>query len=209
VLVYRVRVSLTGSSYLNCAKDPLANDDSPTAKTFGNSTRESRASDLKWHSAAETKLRLRQNNKLNHSAGSIHWSEDQCRDFTLSLNGGARAVFSGRPIRIVIQGADSSTPFHVRLRLRAHSDSKWKDSVWAQLSDAVDQNGSAIYRHGEGIVGEPRKSCSNCGLGWQDGAYSPVSDTRGRRTGRSDQLMCRARTMISGTCGKSHGYYRR
>jgi hypothetical protein len=80
--------------------------------------------------AAETKLRLSQNRKLNHSAGS-RWSEDQC----------------GLVHTVPPQSA-----------ARANSDSKWNDSVWAQLSDAVDQNGSATYRIGtEGIVGEPRK----------------------------------------------------
>src|SRR5438477_7142168 len=32
--------------------------------------------------------------------------------------------------------APSSTPFHVRLRLRAANDSKYNDSVWVQFSDA-------------------------------------------------------------------------
>jgi len=71
--------------------------------------------------------------------------------------------------------ADASTPFHVWLRLRAGSNSKWNDSVWVQFSDAVDQNGSPIYGIGStsGLLVN-LEPCSNCGTGnwgWMDGAY--------------------------------------
>jgi endonuclease/exonuclease/phosphatase family metal-dependent hydrolase len=71
--------------------------------------------------------------------------------------------------------ADAGTPYHVWLRLRAGSNSKWNDSVWVQFSDALDPNGSGIYQIGSGsgllVNLEP---CNNCGVGnwgWQDGAY--------------------------------------
>ena len=71
--------------------------------------------------------------------------------------------------------ATSGTPYHVWLRLRAGSNSKWNDSVWVQFSDAVDQNGSAIDRIGtsSGLLVN-LEPCSNCGVGnwgWQDTAY--------------------------------------
>jgi len=71
--------------------------------------------------------------------------------------------------------ASSSTPYHVWLRMRAGGNSKWNDSVWVQFSDAVDQNGSAIYRIGtSSALSVNLEACSNCGVGnwgWQDGAY--------------------------------------
>ena len=71
--------------------------------------------------------------------------------------------------------ADAGTPYHVWLRLRAGSNSKWNDSVWVQFSDAVDQNGSPVYRIGTtSALLVNLEPCNNCGLGnwgWQDGAY--------------------------------------
>jgi endonuclease/exonuclease/phosphatase family metal-dependent hydrolase len=71
--------------------------------------------------------------------------------------------------------ADASTPYHVWLRLRAGGNSKWNDSVWVQFSDAVDPNGSAIYRIGTTsallVNLEPCSNCGEGGWGWQDGAY--------------------------------------
>src|SRR5215831_4332523 len=71
--------------------------------------------------------------------------------------------------------ADASTPFHVWLRLRAGSNSKWNDSIWVQFSDAVDQNGSAVYQIGTGsallVNLEPCTDCGDGNWGWQDGAY--------------------------------------
>jgi hypothetical protein len=71
--------------------------------------------------------------------------------------------------------AASGTPYHVWLRLRAGSNSKWNDSVWVQFSDAVDQNGSPVYRIGtsSGLLVN-LEPCNNCGVGnwgWQDSAY--------------------------------------
>jgi endonuclease/exonuclease/phosphatase family metal-dependent hydrolase len=71
--------------------------------------------------------------------------------------------------------ADSGTPYHVWLRLRAGSNSKWNDSVWVQFSDAVDQNGSPVYRIGttSGLLVN-LEPCNNCGTGdwgWQDTGY--------------------------------------
>jgi endonuclease/exonuclease/phosphatase family metal-dependent hydrolase len=71
--------------------------------------------------------------------------------------------------------ADGSTPYHVWLRMRAGSNSKWNDSVWVQFSDAVDQNGSPIYQIGSTsallVNLEPCNSCGVGDWGWQDGAY--------------------------------------
>lgn len=71
--------------------------------------------------------------------------------------------------------AASGTPYHAWLRLRAGSNSKWNDSAWVQFSDAVDQNGSAVYRIGtsSGLLVnlEPCNSCGVGNWGWQDSAY--------------------------------------
>src|SRR5262245_52435833 len=44
--------------------------------------------------------------------------------------------------------AAASTRYHVWLRLKASGNSKFNDSVFVQFSDAVDGNGSPIYRIG-------------------------------------------------------------
>ncbi|MBS1817922.1 MAG: carbohydrate-binding protein [Acidobacteria bacterium] len=71
--------------------------------------------------------------------------------------------------------APSFTTYHVWLRMRAGSNSKWNDSVWVQFNDAADPNGSAAYRIGTTdallVNLEP---CSNCGVsnwGWADKGY--------------------------------------
>src|SRR5262245_58529784 len=46
--------------------------------------------------------------------------------------------------------APADTPFHVWLRMRASSNSKYNDSVWVQFSDSNDQGGSSVYRIGSG-----------------------------------------------------------
>ena len=71
--------------------------------------------------------------------------------------------------------APDNTPYHVWLRLRAGSNSKYSDSVYAQFSDSVDANGSALYRIGttSGLAVN-LQSCNGCALagwGWMDGAY--------------------------------------
>jgi endonuclease/exonuclease/phosphatase family metal-dependent hydrolase len=71
--------------------------------------------------------------------------------------------------------APSYTTYHVWLRLRAGSDSKWNDSVWVQFSDAADTNGSAAYRIGTSsallVNLEPCNNCGVSGWGWADKAY--------------------------------------
>jgi endonuclease/exonuclease/phosphatase family metal-dependent hydrolase len=71
--------------------------------------------------------------------------------------------------------APANTSYHVWLRLRANGNSKYSDSVYAQFSDSVDGNGSAIYRIGtSGGLGVNLQSCNGCALanwGWMDGAY--------------------------------------
>ena len=71
--------------------------------------------------------------------------------------------------------APSYTPYHVWVRLRATSDSKYNDSVWVQFSDALDLNQSAVHQ-----IGSTRglalnlENCSGCGVsgwGWQDKSY--------------------------------------
>jgi endonuclease/exonuclease/phosphatase family metal-dependent hydrolase len=70
--------------------------------------------------------------------------------------------------------APASTTYHVWLRMRATGDSKWNDSVWVQLSDASDTNGSAAYRIGTSsallVNLEPCTGCGVAGWGWQDRA---------------------------------------
>lgn len=71
--------------------------------------------------------------------------------------------------------APSYTPYHVWVRLRATSDSKYNDSVWVQFSDALDLNQGAIYPIGttSGLLLN-LENCSGCGVsawGWQDHAY--------------------------------------
>ncbi|MGE0448694.1 MAG: carbohydrate-binding protein [Vicinamibacterales bacterium] len=71
--------------------------------------------------------------------------------------------------------APSFTTYHVWLRMRAGSESKWNDSVWVQFSDSSDTNGSAAYRIGttSGLLVnlEPCANCGVSGWGWQDSAY--------------------------------------
>lgn len=70
---------------------------------------------------------------------------------------------------------EANTPYHLWLRLRATADAKFNDSVWVQFNDAIDANGSALFRIGttdallvnlEGCGG-----CDDAGWGWQDGAW--------------------------------------
>ena len=71
--------------------------------------------------------------------------------------------------------APSYAPYHVWVRLRASSNSKYNDSVWVQFSDALDLNQNAVYPIGS-TSGLPLnlENCSRCGVlgwGWQDKAY--------------------------------------
>ena len=72
--------------------------------------------------------------------------------------------------------APAGTPYHLWLRLRATSNSKYNDSVFVQFSDAVDsQNGALLYPMGatSGLTVN-LQSCNGCALsawGWIDGAY--------------------------------------
>src|SRR5262249_1191341 len=71
--------------------------------------------------------------------------------------------------------APAGTAYHIWLRLRASANSKWNDSVYVQFDDAVDLNGSAIYRIGTtGGLTVNLENCNACGVagwGWQDKAY--------------------------------------
>jgi endonuclease/exonuclease/phosphatase family metal-dependent hydrolase len=71
--------------------------------------------------------------------------------------------------------APAGTSYHVWLRLRATSNSKYNDSVWVQYSDAVVPGGAAVYRIGTTTaLNVNLERCSGCGVsgwGWQDGAY--------------------------------------
>lgn len=71
--------------------------------------------------------------------------------------------------------APSYVKYHVWLRLRAGSDSKYNDSVWVQFSDALDSNGSSIYTSGTtsglAINLENCSGCGDSGWGWQDKSY--------------------------------------
>ena len=72
--------------------------------------------------------------------------------------------------------APAATSYHVWLRMRAGANSKYNDSVYVQLSDAVDGNGAALYtmgtRNGLTInLATNSGGGSLGGWGWQDGAY--------------------------------------
>ena len=71
--------------------------------------------------------------------------------------------------------APANTPFHIWLRLRAAGQSKYNDSVFAQFSDAITAQGSAVYRIGTAnALFVNLQSCNGCplsGWGWIDGAY--------------------------------------
>ena len=69
----------------------------------------------------------------------------------------------------------SYTPYHVWVRLRASSNSKYNDSVWVQFSDALDLNQGVVYPIGSTRgLGLNLENCSGCGVsgwGWQDKSY--------------------------------------
>lgn len=72
--------------------------------------------------------------------------------------------------------APSATTYHLWLRLRATSNSKYNDSVFVQASDAVDSNGAALYALGTttGLtvnLATDATGKSLSGWGWQDRAY--------------------------------------
>ena len=71
--------------------------------------------------------------------------------------------------------AQANTTYHVWLRLRGTNDSKYNESVWVQFNDAVNSNGSPVYRSGstEALLVN-LENCSGCGVsgwGWQDKGY--------------------------------------
>jgi hypothetical protein len=71
--------------------------------------------------------------------------------------------------------AAANTPYRIWLRLRAGGNSKYNDSVFVQLSDAIDAQGSGIYGIGTtSALTENLQSCDGCtlsGWGWVGGAY--------------------------------------
>jgi hypothetical protein len=86
--------------------------------------------------------------------------------------------------------APANTSFHVWTRMRATSNSKFNDSVYAQFSDALDNNGAAAF--GVGTTGglainlaTDATGTSLSSWGWQDGAYwlSQVATVKFSSTG--------------------------
>src|SRR4051794_23357307 len=71
--------------------------------------------------------------------------------------------------------AASNTPYHVWVRMRASSDSKSSDSLFAQFSDAVSSTGAALYSIGSTNALTLNLQTSNGsklhGWGWADGAF--------------------------------------
>src|ERR1043165_5747192 len=71
--------------------------------------------------------------------------------------------------------APANTPFRIWFRLRAQSNSKYNDSIYAQFSDAIDAAGAPMHRMGTGsALTVNLQSCDGCmlaGWGWLDGAY--------------------------------------
>jgi hypothetical protein len=80
--------------------------------------------------------------------------------------------------------------YRVWLRLRGAGDSKYNESVWVQLSDAIDSRGAALWRIGSTqALLVNLEDCGGCGVnlwGWQDNAWwlSETSTVRFASTGR-------------------------
>lgn len=76
--------------------------------------------------------------------------------------------------------APAGVRYRLWLRLRGTDDSKWNESVWVQLSDAVGPGGSPLYRTGTGdgllVNLENCFACGIAGWGWQNRGYW-LSDT--------------------------------
>ncbi|MGE3511568.1 MAG: carbohydrate-binding protein [Vicinamibacterales bacterium] len=71
--------------------------------------------------------------------------------------------------------AQANTAYHVWLRMRGASNSKYNESVWVQFNDALSAGGSPIYRIGtSSALLVNLENCSGCGIsewGWQDDGY--------------------------------------
>ena len=71
--------------------------------------------------------------------------------------------------------AVAGTPYRLWIRGKAQSDFWGNDSIWAQFSDSVTSNGTAIYRIGTTSGADINlEDCSGCGLsgwGWQDNGW--------------------------------------
>ena len=71
--------------------------------------------------------------------------------------------------------APAGVGYHVWVRLRAGSDSRWNDSVWVQFSDSLTPAGAPVYRAGTTdallVNLEPCDACGVAGWGWQDKAW--------------------------------------
>ena len=71
--------------------------------------------------------------------------------------------------------APAGVPYRIWLRLKGTGDTKWNESVWVQLSDAVNSSGDATYRIGttDGLLVN-LENCFGCGIsgwGWQNHGY--------------------------------------
>jgi PKD repeat protein len=72
--------------------------------------------------------------------------------------------------------AKGNTPYRIWLRMAALNNSKWNDSVWVQLSDALNGQGQAVYRLGttSGLLVNLATEATGTkisGWGWQNTAY--------------------------------------
>jgi hypothetical protein len=71
--------------------------------------------------------------------------------------------------------APANTRYRLWLRLRAHGDSKYNDSVYVQFSDALSAGGAPAYRIGStSALTVKLGTCSSCppqGWGWTNRAY--------------------------------------
>jgi endonuclease/exonuclease/phosphatase family metal-dependent hydrolase len=98
--------------------------------------------------------------------------------------------------------APAGTPYHLWVRMRADSNSKYNDSIWVQYSDALDVDGRSVYRVGTSDALDVNlERCSGCGVsgwGWQDGAYWLSSQSTTVRFASSGTHTIRVQTREDG-----------
>jgi endonuclease/exonuclease/phosphatase family metal-dependent hydrolase len=77
--------------------------------------------------------------------------------------------------------AAAGTPYHLWLRMNAHGDSYYNDSVWVQFSDSMNASGMPAYRIGASdamaIILEDGVGAGVAGWGWADNAYGTFATT--------------------------------